>query len=199
MIHIWVVFLTRREYKPLMAYTELTFRLGKCCVQWQETHRFEMENKEMNIKIRRTDSDNTDFQKLVCDLEIYLTGLDEEAHNECKEYNRLETINHVIIVYDNKEIVGCGAIREYDKDTIEIKRMFVPEKFRKKGVATRILLELENWAKEQGYIKSILETGTMMSDAITFYEKNNYIQIPNYGQYSSKPKSICFSKALSCF
>lgn len=150
----------------------------------------------MNIKIIRANSANTDFRKIIFDLESYLTGLDEEAHNACKEYNKLETINHVIIAYENKEIIGCGAIREYDKETIEIKRMFVSDKFRKKGIATRILIELENWAKEQGYITCILETGTMMLDAISFYKKNNYIQIPNYGQYSSKPKSICFSKSL---
>lgn len=155
-----------------------------------------MENREMSIKIKRTNSENTDFQKLVNELEIYLTGLDEEAHNECKEYNKLETINHVIIAYEKVDIVGCGAIREYDKETIEIKRMFVSDKFRNNGIATRILFELENWAKEQGYIKAILETGTMMLNAITFYQKNNYIQIPNYGQYSSKPKSICFSKSF---
>jgi putative acetyltransferase len=150
----------------------------------------------MSIIIKRTNSDNTDFQKLVYELETYLTGLDEEAHNECKEYNKLETINHVIIAYENNVIVGCGAIRGFDKDTIEIKRMFVSDKFRNKGIATRILFELEIWAKDQGYIKSILETGTMMLDSISFYQKNNYIQIPNYGQYSSKPKSICFFKPL---
>ncbi len=150
----------------------------------------------MKIKIERTNSDNTDFQKLVSDLEIYLTGLDEEVHNECKAYNKLETINHVIIAYDNNKIVGCGAIRAYDKETIEIKRMFVSDEFRNKGIATQILIELENWSKEQGFLKSILETGTMMLGAIRFYKKNNYVQIPNYGQYNSKPKSICFSKSL---
>ncbi|MDB4334962.1 GNAT family N-acetyltransferase [bacterium] len=150
----------------------------------------------MNIKTIRTDSENIDFQNLINDLEIYLTRLDEEAHIECKEYSRLETINHVIVAYINKEYVGCGAIRDYEKGIIEIKRMFVSEKYRKKGVAKRLLLELEIWAKELGFKNSILETGTMMVSAIKFYEKNNYTQIPNYGQYVLKSKSICFAKVL---
>ena len=52
----------------------------------------------MSIKIKRTNSDNADFQKLVTELEIYLTGLDEEAHNECKEYNKLEPVFSILII-----------------------------------------------------------------------------------------------------
>ena len=112
------------------------------------------------------------------------------------QYNGIENLNHVIVAYIDNCPVGCGAFKSFNESSVEIKRMFVSDKFRNKGIATRILFELENWAKEQGYIKGILETGTMMLDAITFYQKNNYIQIPNYGQYSSKPKSICFSKSF---
>jgi len=148
------------------------------------------------MKLLRTNSDNPEFQKLVIDLESYLTLTDEEAHKVCKPYNQLETIKHVIIINVDDEIAGCGAIRAYDSKTIEIKRMFVAEKFRNQGIATKILKELENWAKELGFDKSILETGSMMPAAIAFYKRNDYLQIPNYGQYSANSKSICFGKNL---
>ena len=51
--------------------------------------------------------------------------------------NKLESIKHVIVVYIDKKAIGCGAIRKYDKDTIEIKRIFVSENTLEKGIGTR--------------------------------------------------------------
>ena len=148
----------------------------------------------MNVKITRTNSEDKDFLKLVEKLESYLVSLDSESHNACKEFNRLETINHVVTAHMNDEVIGCGAIREYNINTVEIKRMFVRDEQRGSGVASHILSELETWAKEQGFEFGLLETGTMMIDAIKFYEKHRYMQIENYDQYDSMSKSICFSK-----
>lgn len=150
----------------------------------------------MTIEVERTNSENEDFRKLVFELEDHLTWADEKAHSECKQYNKLESIKHVIVVYIDKKAIGCGAIRKYDQDTIEVKRMFVSKNTREKGVGTKILIELETWAKELGYKKSILETGAMLPEAVRLYKKNNYIQIPNYGQYEGMEKSICFAKKL---
>ena len=152
----------------------------------------------MLIKIERTNSENEDFRRLILKLEDYLTLIDEDAHSECKQYNKLETIKHTVVAYINGKAVGCDAIREFDRNTVEIKRMFVSDDVRKQGVGTKILSELENWAKELGFEKSILETGNMLPEAVRFYQKSNYTQIPNYGQYKSMEKSICFSKKLTC-
>lgn len=149
---------------------------------------------EMNVKLTRTNSEDKDFLKLVDKLESYLDSLDSESHNACKEFNRLETVNHVVTAHMNDVVIGCGAIREYNINTVEIKRMFVRDEQRGSGVASHILTELETWAKEQGFEFGLLETGTMMIDAIKFYEKHGYIHIENYDQYDSMSKSICFSK-----
>lgn len=150
----------------------------------------------MSFKVERTNSENEDFRRLVLELEIHLTRADEEAHAECIQYNSLESIQHVIVTYNDKMAVGCGAIRMYDQDTVEIKRMFVSENARVKGIGSKILTELEIWAKELGFRKTILETGNMLPEAVRLYKKNGYIQIPNYGQYKDMGKSICFAKNL---
>jgi GNAT superfamily N-acetyltransferase len=150
----------------------------------------------MKIENRRTNSENEDFQRLVLELEKHLTSVDEEAHFKCKPFNKLETIQYVIVAYIEKKAVGCGAIREYDCDTVEIKRMFVSENARKKGIGTGILTALEVWANELGFKRCILETGNSLPEAVKLYKKNNYIQIPNYGQYTVMEKSICFAKDL---
>lgn len=156
-----------------------------------------LEKKEnLFIEVRRTNSDNECFRRLVSKLEEYLARTDDKAHAECKQHNKLCTIKHVIVAYIDGEAAGCGAIRKFDENTIEIKRMFVSHNAQNKGIGASILASLEAWAKELGFEKSVLETGVMMPEAIKFYEKNNYSRIPNYGQYEGMEKSICFSKLL---
>jgi putative acetyltransferase len=79
---------------------------------------------------------------------------------------------------------------------MEIKRMFVPPEGRKKGIATKILSKLENWARELSYARCILEAGKGQPEAIGFYKKNGYKVIPNYGQYAEVENSVCFEKKL---
>lgn len=149
------------------------------------------------VKIERTNSDNKDFQKLILHLDADLDSRDREAHSVCAQYNNTDTIKHVIVAYEDNKAIGCGAIREYASDAIEIKRMFVERNKRGKGLASLILKELEEWSKELNYKIAILETGLKFPDAIRLYEKNNYSRISNYGQYKAIESSICFAKKLT--
>lgn len=74
--------------------------------------------------------------------------------------------------------------------------MYVSPESRGKGVATKILSELERWAAEQGFVKCILETGKKQAEAIGLYQKNGYASIPNYGQYAEVESSVCFEKKV---
>ena len=148
------------------------------------------------IVIKRTDSCNKDFQALVEELDKELTMLDKEAHSVCAQFNKIESIRHVIVAYIEHKPAGCGAIREYTQDAMEIKRMFVSPNMRHKGVASSILNELENWCKELGYKKAILETGERLPGDTKLYEKHKYMRIPNYGQYKDIERSICYEKEL---
>lgn len=148
------------------------------------------------MTIERTDPGNNNFVMLTQLLDSELDERDNAAHTVCKQYNKSDTIKHVAIAYDMDKPVGCGAIRKYSDDTIEVKRMFVLNEYRKKGVASRILNELEKWSKELGGKFCILETGRKFPDAIKLYEKNGYSNIPNYGQYEHIESSICFQKKI---
>ena len=149
-----------------------------------------------NPKIIRTNSNNIDFQELVKELDADLKIRDGEEHSFFAQFNKIDLINHVIVAYFNDEAVGCGAMKQYDDDTMEVKRMFVKPISRGNGIATIVLKEVENWAKELDFSKCILETGIKQPEAIALYQKNNYTQIPNYGQYETVESSICFEKIL---
>lgn len=148
------------------------------------------------IKITRTNSDNYDFITLVKLLDADLARRDGEDHSFYAQFNKIEKIKHVVLAYENGEPVGCGAIKEYGANTMEIKRMYVLPEIRKKGVASTILSELENWAIELSYAKCILETGKRQPEAIGLYKKNGYRLIPNYGQYAEVENSLCFEKEI---
>ncbi|MBP6576306.1 MAG: GNAT family N-acetyltransferase [Chryseobacterium sp.] len=148
------------------------------------------------MKTLRTTSENPDFQKLVKQLDAYLAVMDGEEHAFYHQYNKIDMLKNCIVIFDNDEAVTCGAIKEFDSKSMEVKRMFtLPEK-RGKGLASKILTELETWTKELGYEKTFLETGKRQTEAIALYNKCGYKVIPNYGQYIGIDNSICFEKKL---
>nr|WP_321225562.1 GNAT family N-acetyltransferase [uncultured Psychroserpens sp.] len=148
------------------------------------------------IKIIRTDSKNKDFINLVKDLDAYLRMTDGDEHEFYNQYNHIDTLNHVIIIYMDHKAVSCGAFKKFDDSTVEIKRMFTMLKMRGNGLASEILKALELWASELNYKACILETGIRQKEAVAFYKKNNYQNIPNYGQYINMDNSLCFKKEL---
>ena len=86
--------------------------------------------------------------------------------------------------------------KEYDAETAEMKRMFTLPKHRGKGIASKVLTELESWAKEENYKTALLETGHLQKDAIYLYQKLGYKIIENFGQYQGVDNSICMKKII---
>ncbi|MUP39735.1 GNAT family N-acetyltransferase [Labilibaculum euxinus] len=148
------------------------------------------------IEIQRTNSENKDFIDLVRFLDADLAIRDGEDHAFYSQFNKLDQINYVVLAYEDGKPVGCGAIKEYEPLVMEVKRMFVLPECRGKGIASKVLQELENWAGELEFEKCTLETGVKQPEAIGLYQKNGYHFIPNYGQYEDVKESVCFEKVL---
>jgi len=150
----------------------------------------------MDIKIVRTNSANEDFISLVKELDKDLAIRDGDEHAFYAQFNKIDMIHHCIVAYLYSVPVGCGAIKQYDGEIMEVKRMYVLPNHRGLGIASTILFNLEIWAKELGFNKCVLETGKKQPEAIQLYTKNNYQIIPNYGQYIGVENSVCFEKIL---
>ena len=148
------------------------------------------------ITLKRTNSEDIDFKNLVVLLDQDLKIRDGEDHAFYNQFNKTDAIKHVIVFYENDIAVGCGAFREKKEDTVEIKRMYVHPDHRKKGIASAVLAALEIWAKEVGYVYTILETGKNQPEAINLYQKLNYTIIPNYPTYEKIDNSVCMKKTL---
>ncbi len=148
------------------------------------------------IQFKRVDSSNVAFKMLVKQLDAYLAVIDGKDHAFYHQFNKTAHYKFVLLAYYHENLVACGAIVPVDNSIIEVKRMYTLPDFRGKGIASKLLLELENWAGELSYNACVLETGKRMPDAIALYEKNGYKIIPNYGQYVGIDNSVCFKKDL---
>ncbi|WP_395045820.1 GNAT family N-acetyltransferase [Flavobacterium sp.] len=148
------------------------------------------------ITLKRTTSENQDFTNLVLLLDADLKIRDGQEHEFYAQINKTAILKNVIVCYENDIAVGCGAFREIDSQTVEIKRMFVLPDYRGKGIASKILSQLELWALELNYTQTILETGINQPEAIALYKKSGYLVTQNYGQYADAENSVCMKKVL---
>lgn len=149
------------------------------------------------ITLTRTTSENKDFVELVRLLDADLSERDGEDHAFYAQFNKINMIRHVVVAYHGEQAVGCGAVKAYVSGTGEVKRMFVRPEFRGKGIAGKVLGELEAWADEIGFHTLILETGKAQPEAIRLYTKSDYQITPNYGQYENIENSVCMKKVIA--
>ena len=148
------------------------------------------------VTIIRTDSDNPDFRSLVALLDADLARRDGDEHAFYAQFNKVDALKHVLVGMLGETPIACGAFKQYDHNSVEVKRMFVQPEHRGKGYAQQILRTLENWAAELNYTACILETGKKQPEAINLYERAGYHRIKNYGQYEHIENSVCMRKEL---
>jgi GNAT superfamily N-acetyltransferase len=147
-------------------------------------------------KISKTTSEDQDFISLVAALDQSLWERYPEEQSDYWKNNILEVNPNVVVIYLENEPVACGCFKKYDKNTIEIKRMFVSPEARGLGLAQKILKELESWAHDLGYTFSVLETLHKQAEAIGLYQKVGYVIIDNYEPYVGLKDSICMRKQI---
>jgi len=148
------------------------------------------------VKIIRTNSDHPAFIELVKSLDKDLAERDGLDHSFYSQFNKIDQIKHVVVVYEDDKPTACGAMKEFNQGTMEIKRMYTFPGRRGNGIASSVLQELESWAMEMGYEKFVLETGKRQPEAIQLYKKNGYKITPNYAQYAGIENSLCFEKEI---
>lgn len=147
--------------------------------------------------LKKTDSSNADFITLVRLLDGDLAAKNgEDMDAFYTQFNKIDSINHVLVYYENGLAIACGAFKEFEPGSVEIKRMYVKPEFRGKRIAARILKALEEWATELRYTSCVLETGKNNPAAIQLYQREAYTLIPNYGQYKNIDDSVCMKKIL---
>lgn len=152
----------------------------------------------MDMDYVRTDGKNEDF---IENCRLLDMDLDRRVGRQIKrekyaKFNQLDEIREAIVVYDDGKPVGGGAIRRYDDETVELKRVFVHNEYQGQGIGSRLVSLLIEWAAQLGYRRMILETGELLAESCAVYRKLGFAVIPNYGPYADMPESLCMAKEI---
>lgn len=149
----------------------------------------------------RTDGKNADFIEncRLLDLDLDRRVGRQIKREKYQKFNQLDEIQEAVVVYEDQKPAGGGAIRKYDDDTVELKRVFVHNEYQGRGIGSRLVSLLMEWAAELGYQRMILETGELLAESCAVYKKLGFEVIPNYGPYVNMPESLCMGKDLNFF
>lgn len=93
--------------------------------------------------------------------------------------------------WDQGQLAGCGAMKELDSGHGEIKSMRTASAHLRKGVAKQLLEHIIGEAKQRGYQRLSLETGSMeaFEPARRLYEKSGFEYCLPFADYAEDPLS----------
>ncbi|HMG14989.1 MAG TPA: hypothetical protein VK590_06060, partial [Saprospiraceae bacterium] len=77
------------------------------------------------VTLKRTDSNDPDLGGLITLLDRELQEYDGEDHKFYHQFNSVDKLKHVVIACHDGIPVACGAVKAFDTESAEIKRMFV--------------------------------------------------------------------------
>src|SRR5574344_1648345 len=117
--------------------------------------------------IEYTDGNDNRFIELCRQLDSFLTEIigSDKQETQYAQYNTLANIHDVVLIMEGDETVGCGAMKQYDAHTMEMKRVFVKDEYRHHGYGRIIIEALETLAQGKGFDKLILEHGAPLIPA----------------------------------
>jgi putative acetyltransferase len=100
--------------------------------------------------------------------------------------------------WDGDELLGCGALKELDATHAEVKSMRTAAKHQRKGVAARLMRHMLQTARERGYRRLSLETGSpdAFQPARTMYERFGFEECAPFADYVEDPYSVFMTIAL---
>lgn len=83
------------------------------------------------------------------------------------------------------EVVGCGAYRRHP-DFCEMKRLFVPDRFRGLGIGRKLSAAIVTSAREEGFKLMRLDTAAQMNEAVALYEAIGFKHCAPYIEYPAR-------------
>lgn len=150
------------------------------------------------MDFHRTNGTDEDFIEncRLLDMDLDRRVGKEIDRSKYTQYNQLDEIREAIVVYESGKAIGGGAIRKYDDESAELKRMFVRPEYQGRGIGSRLVSLLVEWAAELGYKRMLLETGERLAESCAVYKKLGFRVIPNYGPYADMSESLCMALDL---
>ncbi len=151
------------------------------------------------FKIQEDDLSGAEIQKL---LRHHLEHMAEVTPSEYVFALPIDKLRQSDVtfwsVWDRELLIGCGALREISEDHGEVKSMRTIDEYQRKGVGRHLLNFIIREAKERGYTRLSLETGsqTAFEPARSMYEHFGFKYSGPFAEYKENPSSVFMSLCL---
>jgi N-acetylglutamate synthase-like GNAT family acetyltransferase len=110
--------------------------------------------------------------------DLCFQDIEEELNSFPKKY--AEPDGSFIIAKENENIIGCVGLRKLDNKTCEMKRLFVNDNYKGKGIGKKLVEKVIAEAKIKNYGKMRLDTLDIMESALGIYYKSGFYEIKPY-------------------
>jgi ribosomal protein S18 acetylase RimI-like enzyme len=140
----------------------------------------------VNYKAAITEKDYEDTKKLFLEykdtlnVDLCFQKFHEEISDLPSQYS--EPTGCIILSCEDVKPFGCVAVRKFENDICEMKRLYIPKQYRGKGIGRELAVRIISKAKEFGYKKMRLDTLETMQEAISLYKTMGFTEIPEYRQ-----------------
>jgi putative acetyltransferase len=101
----------------------------------------------------------------------------------------------IILAKEDKQVVGCIALKPIEEGVCEMKRLYVRPEARGKSLGKQLVEELIYFAKKSGYKTMKLDTISSLKDAIKLYRSKGFLETNAY-VYNPLPDVMYFELTL---
>lgn len=146
--------------------------------------------------------DDLTGEDVVAFLDEHLADMRSASPPESKHALDLEGLRRPEVTFwtvrQGGAIAGCGALKELSPRHGEIKSMRTSEAFRRRGVAAALLRHIVDVARQRGYARLSLETGSMpfFAPARALYGKFGFEPCAPFDGYCEDPNSVYLTREL---
>ena len=156
---------------------------------------------DLPTRLAPLDPGHPDAQALIAQSEALMSALYPSESNHFEPADGLRPPNGAFWgLWLGGHLVGCGGVKCHapagEPAYGEIKRLFVLDSARGRGVARQLMAQLETGLRERGVGLARLETGIHSAEALGLYRRLGYVERPPFGDYAPDPLSVFFEKAL---
>ncbi len=154
-------------------------------------HELRAEKAGMNISV-----DNLTRPEVIDLIRLHLQGMSEHSPPESVHALGIEALRKPGItfwsVWDESQLMGCGALKELDAQHGEIKSMRTATAHLRKGVAANLMRHILEEAKRRSYRRLSLETGSgePFAPAIELYKRFGFRECGPFADYREDPFSV---------
>lgn len=150
------------------------------------------------ITYQWTDGNHPAFRRFYAVTEAYYSRIvgGKENRADFIPFNASAEIPYVLLAYADGQPVGCAGLKRYSETDAEVKRLWVEPAYRGKRIASALMDQIEEKARDLCFRRVVLQTRPIMPDAVALYTKRGYALIPNYPPYDKLAGAVCYGKDL---